>query len=192
MYDDCLLVADSLQGRSAAFGQLVRKYQDRLYNAMVYVVGSRDDAHDVVQEAFFKAFVTLDQLRRAQAFYAWLYRIAFNLALRRRRKRFGEHRRRSVSIEQIRDRNGREPIDSRPGPQQRFEQHERRQQVHRAIDNLSEEHRAVLVLRSIDGHCYQAIADRLGLPIGTVRSRLHRARAEVHHQLQATMAGCDG
>lgn len=186
MHDDCLLVDETLRGHSASFGQLVRKYQDRLYNAMVYVVGTRDDAHDVVQEAFYRAFEMLDQLKRTRAFYAWLYRIAFNLAIRRRR-----HRQRSVSIEQIREANGREPVDTGAGPAERLEQRERCQQVHRAIDSLSEEHRAVLVLRSIDGCCYRAIADTLEVPVGTVRSRLHRARVQMVRELEGVMAADD-
>ncbi len=186
MHDDCLLIDAALRGHSASFGQLVRKYQDRLYNAMVYVVGSREDAHDVVQDAFFKAFVTLDQLKRAGAFYAWLYRIAFNVAVRRRQKEL-----RSESIDQARETNGREPIAPEAGPAEWLEQRERYQQVHEAIGNLSEEHRIVVVLRGIDGCRYQAIAEMLDLPIGTVRSRLHRARLQILKQLQGALAADD-
>ena len=124
MHDDGLLIHEALQGRSASFGQLVRKYQDRLYNAMVYVAGNREDAHDVVQEAFFRAFVTLDQLKRSGAFYAWLYRIAFHLAVRQRRCDP-----RSMSIDQAREAIGLEPVDPGAGPADQLEQRERCQRV---------------------------------------------------------------
>lgn len=186
MYDDSVLIDETLRGRSASFGQLVRKYQDRLYNAMVYVVGSREDARDVVQDAFLKAFATLDQLQRTRAFYAWLYRIAFNVAIRQRRRA-----RRSVSIDQAREATGREPIDTVAGPVEQLEQDERCQQVYRAIAGLNEEHRVVLVLRGIDGCCYRTIAETLDLPIGTVRSRLHRARLQVLKELNGALVADD-
>ena len=82
--DDAQLIDQTLEGQSAAFGQLVRKYQDRLYNTVVHVVGHAEDARDIVQDALVQAFVKLDSFRRRSAFYTWLYRIAFNLAVTHR------------------------------------------------------------------------------------------------------------
>src|SRR5215469_8791591 len=81
--DDPQLIESALAGNSAAFGDLVRKYQDRLYNTMVHLTGSAEDAKDVVQDAFVKAFVKLESFQRSSAFYTWLYRIAFNTAVSR-------------------------------------------------------------------------------------------------------------
>lgn len=183
MNDDARLIEQTLQGRSTAFGELVRKYQDRLYNTVVHVVGSADEALDVVQEAFVQAFIKLDSFQQASAFYTWLYRIAFNVAASHRRRR-----KTTTSVERARDLTGEEPVDRAIGPEEQMELEERCQQIQDAIATLSEEHRAVLVLREIDGCCYETIAEILQLPIGTVRSRLHRARLQLRDQLKEVLA----
>jgi RNA polymerase sigma-70 factor (ECF subfamily) len=177
--DDAQLIEEALKGRSAAFGQLVQKYQDRLYNTMVHVVNNAEDARDVVQDAFVQAFLKLETFQQNSAFYTWLYRIAFNIAASR-----GRRKRPVLSVDQTRESTGEEPADARGGPSQRMEQEERRQKVQQAIATLSEEHRAIVVLREIDGCCYETIAEMLDLPIGTVRSRLHRARLQLRDVLQ--------
>ncbi|NLX99131.1 MAG: sigma-70 family RNA polymerase sigma factor [Rhodopirellula sp.] len=182
MSDDSQLIAETLAGDTAAFGQLVEQYQDRLYNTILRIVGGREDARDIVQEAFVQAFLKLDTFQQNSAFYTWLYRIAFNVAASHRRRR-----RPSVSVDYVHQTTGQQPVDSRPGPEHRMEEAERRQQVEQAIAALSEEHRAVLVLREIDGCCYETISEMLGLPIGTVRSRLHRARLQLREQLREVL-----
>jgi RNA polymerase sigma-70 factor (ECF subfamily) len=181
--DDTRLIAEALDGKPAAFGQLVQKYQDRLYNTVVHVVGNAEDARDVVQEAFVQAFVKLESFHHTSAFYTWLYRIAFNVAITRGRKR-----RPTISVERARETTGQEPVDRRAGPTERAEQEERCRQVREAIASLSEEHRAVVILREIDGCCYETIAEILDLPVGTVRSRLHRARLQLRDQLREVLA----
>lgn len=178
MKDDVQLIHDALQGDSQAFGRLVLKYQDRLYNTMVHVVGT-DEAEDVVQDAFVLAFVRLDTFQQNSAFYTWLYRIAFNTAISRRRRRRAE-----LSVEQGRELAGIEPVDQHDAPTERLEREERVAQVRQALSLLSEEHRAILVLREIEGCDYETISEMLGLPIGTVRSRLHRARLQLREQLK--------
>ena len=182
--DDARLIEYSLDGDSSAFGQLVRKYQDRLFNTIVHVVGLREEAEDVVQEAFVQAFVKLETFQGNSAFYTWLYRIAFNTAIsRRRRKKVG------VSLEQTREMTGSEPEDHGDAPGDRLERQERVGQVRQAMDALSEEHRSILVLREMEGCCYDTISDILELPIGTVRSRLHRARMQLREELQEVLQG---
>lgn len=181
--DDSQLIDQTLQGHPAAFGQLVHKYQDRLYNSLAHAMGHAEDARDVVQDAFVQAFVKLETFRHGSAFYTWLYRIAFNLAATRQRRK-----RPASSIEQARAAGGNEPVDPGDGPSQGLEQEERRRQVQAAIAQLSDEFRTVLVLREIDGCCYEAIAEMLDLPVGTVRSRLHRARLQLRDQLKEVMA----
>jgi len=180
--DDAQLIHETLGGQSAAFGELVRKYQDRLYNTVVRVVGCRDEALDVVQEAFVQAFVKLESFQQSSAFYTWLYRIAFNVAASHCRRRKS-----AVSVEHAREVTGEEPVDRQMGPHERMELDERCGQVQDAIASLSEEHRTVLVLREIDGCCYDTIAEILELPIGTVRSRLHRARLQLRDQLREVL-----
>jgi len=177
--DDGQLIAETLGGNSAAFGQLVRKYQDRLYNTLVHALGDRHEAEDVVQEAFVQAFLKLDHFAGRSAFYTWLYRIAFNLAADKRRRH-----KPAVSIEHTRQLAGNDPPHSNPGPEGHLEQQERCEQVRRALAALAEEHRNVIVLREIEGCCYETIAEILDLPIGTVRSRLHRARLELRELLK--------
>jgi RNA polymerase sigma-70 factor (ECF subfamily) len=177
--DDTQLIESALAGNSAAFGDLVRKYQDRLYNTMVHLIGSTEDAKDVVQDAFVKAFVKLESFQRSSAFYTWLYRIAFNTAMSRQRRR-----RETASID---DDCGHDPTDPAAVPEERLEQEELAAQVRRALGTLSEEHRIVLVLRDIDGCDYEAIAEVLEIPLGTVRSRLHRARLQLRDQLKKVL-----
>jgi RNA polymerase sigma-70 factor, ECF subfamily len=180
--DDAQLILETMAGKTAAFGQLVQKYQDRLYNTIVHVVGAPEDARDVVQDAFVQAFVKLDTFQQSSAFYTWLYRIAFNLAASLCRRR-----RPAASVEQLREASGEEPADEGEGPLERLEERERARQVQEAIAALSEEHRSVLVLREIDGHCYETIAEILDLPVGTVRSRLHRARLQLRDVLKEVL-----
>ncbi|MHB8972173.1 MAG: RNA polymerase sigma factor [Pirellulaceae bacterium] len=179
MNDDAQLIDETLAGDRAAFGELVRKYQGRLFNTLVHVVGSREESEDISQEAFVQAFVKLDSFRGRSAFYTWLYRIAFNLSVSRRRRRRSE-----VSMDLHRERTGDEPEDAGESPGEQLLRKEQVRQVRVAIDALSEEHRAILVLREMEGCGYETIAEILALPVGTVRSRLHRARLQLREQLQ--------
>ncbi len=182
MNDDAKLIDETLAGHSAAFGQLVQKYQDRLYNTVVHVAGNAEDARDVVQDAFVQAFIKLDTFQRSSAFYTWLYRIAFNVAASHRRRR-----RPILSVDRARETSGIEPMDTVEDPGETLERKERCRQVRQAIGQLSEEHRVVVVLREIDGCCYETIAEILELPIGTVRSRLHRARLQLREELKEVL-----
>jgi RNA polymerase sigma-70 factor (ECF subfamily) len=175
--DDAQLIRDTLAGDSSAFGQLVCKYQDRLYTALAHMLGAPEEARDVVQEAFVQAFVKLETFRGSSAFYTWLYRIAFNVSVSRKRRQ-----RPVLSLERTRDLSGEEPLDL-ASPAERLERGERAVQVRRAMAALSEEHRAILVLREVEGFDYEHIAEVLDVAVGTVRSRLHRARAQLKELL---------
>lgn len=180
--DDDQLINAALAGDSAAFGMLVQKYQDRLFNTMTHVVGSPEDARDVVQDAFVKAFVKLETFERASAFYTWLYRIAFNAAVSRQRRQ-----KPTVSIQQQREEWGRELASADPPPEDRLERQELAGQVQAALARLTEEHRTIVVLREMDGCDYETIAAILDLPVGTVRSRLHRARLQLRSELKQVL-----
>jgi RNA polymerase sigma-70 factor (ECF subfamily) len=180
--DDAHLIDEALAGSTAAFGLLVERYQDRLFNTLVHVTGNAEDAADIAQEAFVQAFLKLNTFHRSAAFYTWLYRIAFNMAVSQRRRR-----RPTSSLEHGRDLGCEDPVAPSTDPAASLEQQELAAQVQAAMNNLSEEFRSVLVLREIDGHDYDSIASMLDLPVGTVRSRLHRARLQLKELLQTLM-----
>jgi RNA polymerase sigma-70 factor (ECF subfamily) len=177
--EDSLLIDETLAGDPAAYGQLVQKYQDRLFNTLYHALGSREEAEDVVQDAFVQAYVKLENFQRTSAFYTWLYRIAFNVSVSRRRRKRPE-----ISVEQTRDKTGTEPVSSSEEVSANLEREEGAQQVHAALAQLSEQHRKILVLREMEGCCYESIAEMLDLPVGTVRSRLHRARLQLKEELK--------
>jgi RNA polymerase sigma-70 factor (ECF subfamily) len=179
--DDNRLIADCLQGNTASFGALVRTYQDRLYHTVFRLVGNVEDAQDVVQEAFLNAYQSLEGFKGDAQFFTWLYRIAVNTAISLKRRQ-------RVLLRLDGGRNGEptiEPLDtsdaSRPG--HGLEQAEQSQRVQHALNQLSPEHRAVLVLKDMEGHKYETMAELLKVPIGTIRSRLHRARLELREIL---------
>lgn len=185
--DDRRLIAESLAGRRDAFGELVTRYQARLYNAALRVAGHPDDAADVVQEAFLNAFLALPTFKGDSEFFTWLYRIAFNAAVSQKRKK-----RPTASLDAGPADDPRpEPADPseevRPGAA--LERTEDERALYAALDRLSEEHRAVLLMKDIDGLKYEDIAAVLGVPVGTVRSRLHRARLELRDLLGPADAG---
>ena len=181
-HDDAQLVAAAQQGDRDAFGTLVERYQDRVYNTLLRVLGSRDDALDVVQEALVQAYVKLDSFRGEAKFYTWLYRIAMNLALSKRRRR-----RSTVSIEEIRERVGEEPVSNQPSPESGLIGQEQAATVQRALTALGDEHCQILVLREMENYSYEEIVKILKLPLGTVRSRLFRARSELKEKLKELM-----
>jgi RNA polymerase sigma-70 factor (ECF subfamily) len=181
--DDLSLVEACRGGQTEAFGALVRRYQDRLYPTVLRLVGSSEDAEDVLQDAFVRAFERLDQFHGDSSFYTWIYRIAVNLALsgyRRRRVRASLKRSRMWSAPA-----SSEPADLSPeaDPTISLERAEREKIVEDALERLGPEHRAVVILKDFDGHRYEEISAILDIPVGTVRSRLHRARCELRDLL---------
>lgn len=180
--DDQRLIAECLKGRTAAFGELVRRYQDRLFHTAYRLVDNAEDAQDVVQETFLSAYQSLDSFKGDSLFFTWLYRIAINTAISLKRKR-----RAVLSIDLARNgESSPEPLDlsDQGQPGLALEKAEEGRRVQAALSRLSPEHRTVLVLKDMEGQKYEAIAEVLGVPIGTVRSRLHRARLELRELLE--------
>jgi RNA polymerase sigma-70 factor (ECF subfamily) len=136
----------------------------------------------VAQEAFVQAYVKLASFAGESAFYTWLYRIAFNAAISRRRRQ-----RDAASVEHTRELTGQEPFDDTEPAEERVLREERAAAVQQALTLLSEEHRAILVLREVEGCDYDEIAEVLDIPVGTVRSRLHRARLHLREQLDGVL-----
>jgi RNA polymerase sigma-70 factor (ECF subfamily) len=188
--DDKRLIAECVAGRSAAFGELVLRYQDRLYNTVYRLLDNADDAQDVVQDAFIHAYQSLASFKGDSLFYTWLYRIAVNTAISWRRKQ------RSVLRLQFDSDggSGREPADVSAGnqPGHALEQVEEERRVQVALNRVSTEHRAVLILKDMEGQKYESMAEILQVPIGTIRSRLHRARLELRQVLEQMDQASEG
>ena len=180
MGEESQLIEQALQGDRAAFTQLVEVNQDRLFASMLQITGSPDEAEEVVQEAFIRAFVKLHTFQQSSQFFTWLYRIAFNSALTRRRRK-----RARVSLDQCREDNGLEVSDHGDAVDEPMLRRERIAMVREALQTLTDEHRAILVLREMQNHSYEDIAQILEISIGTVRSRLSRARHQLKLALEA-------
>jgi RNA polymerase sigma-70 factor (ECF subfamily) len=180
--DDRRLIAACLGGNRDAYGELVSRYYARLYNAVYRLVDHPDDAADVVQDAFLNAYQSLHTFKGEAEFFTWLYRIAFNTTISLKRRK-----RANVSLDVGGPEGVIDPADSseyvRPGAA--FERQEEELQLQTALTRLSHEHREVLVLKDIEGMKYEQIAQILGVPVGTIRSRLHRARLELRELLDA-------
>src|SRR5262249_20774840 len=154
--------------------ELVRRYQDRLFNTVYRLLDNAEDAQDVVQDAFLNAYQSLENFKGDSLFFTWLYRIAVNTAISLKRKQ-----RLVLSMSAGREEGGElEPPDASEFTQPGFalERAEQERRIQQALNQLSPEHRAVLVMKDMEGQKYEAMAEVLQVPIGTIRSRLHRAR----------------
>lgn len=177
------LIREAIDGADESFCQLVERFQSRLFNSMLNIVGSHDEAEDVVQESFVQAYLKLDTFQGNSKFFTWLYRIAFNNALSRQRRRRPE-----MSIEQSRELSGHDPEDRTEAPDEPLLRDERVMLVHNGLQMLSEEHRHILVLREMEEMSYDEIAVLLSINIGTVRSRISRARNQLKIHLEELQA----
>ena len=179
---DSDLIAATLARDTAAFGELVTRYQNRLFHSLIHMLGSATDAQDVAQEAFILAFQKLSTFRGESQFYSWLFRIAMNASVNFRRK----NRSLGASIEATKERIGLEPTDPRGDtqPDQPMQQSEQQQIVREALAQMTEEFRIPLVMAEMEEMKYEEIAELLKCPIGTVRSRIHRGRAELREKLR--------
>ena len=179
---DLQLIDATLSGNTEAFDELIRRYQDRLVHSLEHALNSSDDALDVAQQAFVLAWKKLHTFRRESAFYSWLYRIARNVAVSSIR----QPKIKSGSLDHLQDAAGFEPTDenSESAPEHALQQFEEIKLVQNALQEIPEEFRQPLVLKEIDGMSYEEIAKILDIPLGTVRSRIFRARQELIAKLQ--------
>ena len=187
--DDRRLISESLAGRTASFGVLVLRYQDRLYHVANRILDNPDDALDVVQDTFVNAYLSLASFKGDAEFFTWLYRIAFNTAISAKRRK-----RPAMSLDAAVGKDGESGIDPEDrtadvAPESAMERSEDERLLADAVAKLSPEHRSVLVMKDIDGLKYEDIAEVMGVPIGTVRSRLHRARVELRNLLEPGSLG---
>ena len=175
--NDCEVVRRFMAGDERAFDELVRRYQRRLLGFVVRMLEDQEQSEDVVQEAFVRVFRNIHRFDQSKKFSTWIYAIARNLARNELRKR---SRCREVTFRTLAgdDDQGRplEWADPEPGPDELFRRRGLRGRVEEAVALLPERHRVVFVLRELEGRSYGEIAAISGCKVGTVKSRLNRAR----------------
>lgn len=181
---DELLIRRAQSGDEGAFEQLLLAHQKSVYNLCLRMAGNPDDALDLSQEAFIRAWRALGQYQFDAAFSTWLFRLTSNVCIDflRKQKR-QQHMSLTVTDE---DESGEEFAvpDPAPGPEEQAVHNERRQAVARAMAALPEDYRAVMQLRAVEALSYEQIAEILDIKVGTVKSRLARARAQLRKILK--------
>ena len=191
--NDDVLIEQYRKGDSAAIEQLVLKYQNRIYNVILKICADPDDAAELTQETFVKVIENLDKFEGRSGFYTWAFRIAVNLTLNycQRNSKLAF---RSLDAEQQQDDSQVKQVlkdflsdDSSPDPAAEVQSKELYRIAARALMGLDETHRAVIVLRDIEGMSYARIAEVLDIELGTVRSRLSRARSKMRDILEAIL-----
>jgi RNA polymerase sigma-70 factor (ECF subfamily) len=180
--DDREAVRRVQAGDTEAFEPLVEKYKRKVFRLAYQVLRDQEEALDVAQEAFVKAFRALPAFKGDSAFYTWLFRITMNVALDRKRQR--ATRAKSLGAEDVPPEEWeRTATSTDPDPEDVATGAERRERIRKGLDSLSEHHRAIIILSDIEGLQYREIAEVLGIPMGTVMSRLHHARKRLREVL---------
>jgi RNA polymerase sigma-70 factor, ECF subfamily len=184
--DDAALIERCRAGDVAAFEPLVEKYRQRVWRVAYNLLRDREEAWDVAQEAFIRAYQALPSFRGQSAFYTWLYRIVMNVAADRARSRGA--RGRAFGTERVPEEDWDRALPDQGGadesPEAVATRHENRQKILQALDALPEHHRRIVVLGDLEGLSYREIADTLEIPMGTVMSRLHNARRRLREALK--------
>jgi RNA polymerase sigma-70 factor (ECF subfamily) len=187
---DALLVREAKGGNAEAYGELVSRYQDKVFTVIYGQIGAREDALDLTQDVFIKAHGAIGRFREDAVFYTWLYRIAVNACIDylRRRKRTQE----PFSLDgEVLAECGYEPVDESPftDPERVLENNELRARLRSAIDSLSAPLRAAVLMHDVEGLSQKEIADLLRCPLGTVKSRIQRGRMELREKLAPFVNG---
>jgi len=167
----------------AAYDELVRTYNSPIFHVAFRMLGDTAEASDVVQEIFIKIFRNIGGFKGEAALKTWIFRIALSEILNRLRWWKSRHRSSTFSLDDQPGGNGHFVTDSGPTPDEVLESKERESAIQQALGKLSRDHRSIVVLRDIEGFSYTEIADVLGISIGTVKSRLARARGDLKKSL---------
>jgi len=183
---DAELVARSREGDTAAFNELITRYRQRCFAMIFQMVRNEDDAWDLAQDGFVRAWRSLSNFRGQSSFFTWIYRIMTNVSLdwlRKKRIEGGQEFDDTVGLRRI---ETGAPTAPKPvlEPAERLVDAEIRSRIDDAITRLSDDHRAVIVMRELEGMEYQEIADVVGCSIGTVMSRLFYARKKLQEMLR--------
>lgn len=186
-YRTAALVESARQGDSKAFAGLVDLYKDRIYNYILRMCHDPDEAADIAQDTFVRAFQSLRNFRGASTFQTWLYRIASNLVIdsvRRRQRRDDGNISLDAPVDAEDGEVSRQLPDQRRGPAELAESADVRREVLDAVAKISPKLRPVLVMYDLQGMSYQEISEVLGCPLGTVKSRLFNARSQLKDLLE--------
>lgn len=190
---DVYLVERALDGDIVGFEKLVARYQNKLIGYVARMTnGDRDEAEDIVQESFIKAYRSLDGFRGQSSFSTWIYKIATNLCIdhaRARKRRPQSAYSLDEPFDKDEDSGGREIADDRFEPGKGVERDEMRQLVRETVAAMPEKQRQVLVMCDLQGLSYEEIAANLDIPLGTVKSRIFHARADLARRLRPYMSG---
>ena len=182
--DDLILVRAAKRGDMGAFEQLVKRYDRNIFRIAQHITQNREDAEDVVQDAFLKSYQNLDRFQEQSKFYTWLVRIAVNESLMKLRKR---RTAKTVSIDEDvqteEDSVPREVADWSPNPEQLYNQSELQEILGKTIQGLPSSFRTVFVLRDVEGLSTEETAEALDLSVPAVKSRLLRARLQLRERL---------
>lgn len=181
--DEITLVRQAAEGDQAAFEALVRQFQKPVYNLALRMAGNEDDAFDLAQEAFLRAWRGLKFFKGESSFSTWLYRLTSNVCIDFLRQK---KRSKTVSLSFLDDEDGQHELDRpdpAPGPEDRAIRADDHERMERALNTLEPEYREVLTLCAIDGLSYIEIAEILEIPTGTVKSRISRAREKMRRKL---------
>jgi RNA polymerase sigma-70 factor, ECF subfamily len=185
--DERALIQRCIAGDASAFEPLVEKYRQRVWRLAYQVLHDREEAWDVAQEAFVRAFHSLPSFRGQSAFYTWLFRITVNVATDRHRQRGAQAR--AFGPERVTEEEwARTTPDPGGGPEQQAARKEQRERIRRALDALPPKARTIIMLSDVEGLSYREIAEVLNCPIGTVMSRLHNARKRLKGLLGPMLA----
>jgi RNA polymerase sigma-70 factor, ECF subfamily len=184
--EDLELIVRCRAGSLEAFSSIVTRYQDRVFNLAYRLLGDFEEAKDISQTAFVRAYESLEGFRGTSTFYTWLYRIVVNAALDARKARSRRPETGMEVMEDLASDRRRRPAGQTDGsdPVERVLGAERQQRIAEAIAGLDDEYRVVVLLRDVEGFDYAEIAEVTGLPAGTVKSRLHRARLLLRDRLK--------
>jgi len=189
--EDALLVKAFQKGDKKAFDELVIKHKDRIFNLCYRFLGEYEEANDSAQEAFVKAYGSLNTFRLDSAFSTWLYRIAVNTCKNKLGSAAYRAKRKTVSLDNPgKNEDGPLPVEIQngtPSPLIRMEEKEKMALVQKALDTLPTEFKMVVTLRDVEGLSYEDIAEITGLHLGTVKSRIARARTELRNKLRGVL-----
>ncbi len=180
---DKQLVERVQKGDKRAFDLLVLKYQHKIISIISRYIKDSGEVYDVAQEAFIKAYRAIGSFRGESAFYTWIYRIAINTAKNHLVSRGRRPPSSDVEIEDAEYYSGGEQLKDLSSPENQMMRDQMEEVVHQAIRDLPEDLRTAVTLREMEGLSYEDIADVMGCPVGTVRSRIFRAREAIDKQL---------
>jgi RNA polymerase sigma-70 factor, ECF subfamily len=178
---DWELVQKCQAGEMGAFQELVSRYHQKIYVVIVGLLRNREDALEVAQETFFRAYRKIKSFQGGSSFYTWLYRIAVNMAIDAQRRQ----KRNPLDFRETMDGLFEEQNEVAKDPFSDVHDRELREKLVSAINDLTPEHKAVIILRTVEGLSYKDIGDILGCSEGTVMSRLHYARKKLQEKLSA-------